>query len=49
MAKDHQPTTAIECCPPMEKDATCDVLDFHYRLRSDVTVGVANRRLCRQK
>ena len=28
----------------MEKDATCDVLDFHYRLRSDVTVGVANRR-----
>jgi hypothetical protein len=23
---------AVECCPPLERDETCDVIDFRYRL-----------------
>jgi hypothetical protein len=34
---------ALECCPPLERDDTCDVIDFRYRLlifRGDVPVEV---------
>lgn len=36
-------TPAVECCPPFERDETCDVIDFRYRLihvRGDVPVEV---------
>jgi hypothetical protein len=36
-------TPAVECCPPLERDETCDVIDFRYRLihvRGDVPVEV---------
>jgi hypothetical protein len=45
MARARSPaeTPAVECCPPLERDETCDVIDFRYRLihvRGDVPVEV---------
>lgn len=34
----------IPCCPPLETDKACDVLDFHYRLRHNAIVGAGDRR-----
>jgi hypothetical protein len=34
----------IPCCPPLETDKACDVLDFHYRLRHNAVVGAGDRR-----
>lgn len=36
-------TQIIPCCPPLEKDNTCDVLDFHYRLKHTTNVVAGNR------
>jgi hypothetical protein len=40
-------TTALEvpCCPTLQKDDVCDVLDFHYRLTHGTTVVAGNRRV----
>lgn len=35
----------VPCCPPLSKDAVCDVLDFHYRLTHPTTVVSSNRRV----
>lgn len=41
-----EPTqSVIPCCPPLEKDSACDVLDFHYRLRHASGVQHAGRRV----
>jgi hypothetical protein len=41
---DDRPSPApVECCPPLERDDTCDIIDFRYRLlifRGDVPVEV---------
>ena len=34
----------IPCCPPLEIDRACDVLDFHYRQIHNTTVVVNDRR-----
>jgi hypothetical protein len=34
----------IPCCPPLEADNVCDVLDFHYRQIHSAVVGAADRR-----
>jgi hypothetical protein len=33
------------CCPALEKDDVCDVLDFHYRQTHNTTVVSGNRRV----
>jgi len=33
----------IPCCPPLDADGTCDVLDFHYRQIYNTTVQVNNQ------
>jgi hypothetical protein len=33
------------CCPPLDPDKACDILDFHYRLVHRATVTVNDRRL----
>ena len=33
------------CCPALEKDDVCDVLDFHYRQTHSSSVVVGNRRV----
>jgi hypothetical protein len=38
-------TLEVPCCPPLSKDAVCDVLDFHYRLTHPTTVVSSNRRV----
>lgn len=41
-----EPTqSVIPCCPPLEKDTACDVLDFHYRLKHTSAVQHAGRRV----
>ncbi|MFZ5593647.1 MAG: hypothetical protein ACOY4D_05200 [Pseudomonadota bacterium] len=41
-----EPTqSVIPCCPPLEKDNACDVLDFHYRLKHTSSVLHAGRRV----
>lgn len=35
----------IPCCPVLEKDDACDVLDFHYRLKHNSAVIHAGRRV----
>lgn len=44
MANHDDTRHAIPCCPPLEKDTVCDVLDFHYRLTHTVTVGQGDNR-----
>jgi hypothetical protein len=44
----EQPTTAVAtpvvpCCPPLETDNVCDILDFHYRLIRNITVALDTR------
>ncbi len=34
--------TNIPCCPPLEPDRVCDVLDFHYRQIHNTIVGRQN-------
>lgn len=34
----------VPCCPPLEIDRVCDVLDFHYRQIHNTTVVVNDRR-----
>lgn len=36
--------TMLSCCPPMDLDKACDILDFHYRLIHHTTVTVNDRR-----
>ncbi|MES1264693.1 MAG: hypothetical protein ABUU24_03460, partial [Variovorax sp.] len=36
---------AIPCCPALEKDDVCDVLDFHYRQVHATSVVSSNRRV----
>ena len=41
--RDEPETPTVDCCPPLERDETCDVIDFRYRLihmRGDVPVEV---------
>src|SRR5919106_1577775 len=41
--RDEPETSGVECCPPLERDGTCDVIDFRYRTihqRGDVPVEV---------
>jgi hypothetical protein len=33
------------CCPALEKDDVCDVLDFHYRQTHTTTVVTGGRRV----
>src|SRR5512145_807459 len=42
-AENHQ--SEVPCCPPLEKDNACDVLDFHYRLKHPTTVVAAGQRV----
>ena len=35
----------IPCCPPLEADKVCDVLDFHYRLKHNTDVVSGGRRV----
>ena len=42
-AENHQ--SEVPCCPPLEKDNACDVLDFHYRLKHPTTVLAAGQRV----
>jgi hypothetical protein len=35
----------IPCCPALETDKSCDVLDFHYRLVHNTSVLAAGRRV----
>ena len=35
----------IPCCPDLEKDDVCDVLDFHYRQTHSTSVVSSNRRV----
>ena len=35
----------IPCCPPLEPDGVCDVLDFHYRLKHNTEVVSGGRRV----
>ncbi len=35
----------IPCCPPLEVDKVCDVLDFHYRLKHNTEVVSGGRRV----
>ena len=35
----------IPCCPPLEPDGVCDVLDFHYRLKHNTDVVSGGRRV----
>lgn len=37
--------TVPPCCPVLEKDDVCDVLDFHYRQVHNTSVVSANRRV----
>src|SRR5690349_11446648 len=34
----------VPCCPPLETDRPCDVLDFHYRQIHNTIVVVNDRR-----
>ena len=38
-------TTIPPCCPVLEKDDACDVLDFHYRQTHNTSVVSGNRRV----
>ncbi len=42
--KPGEPQQGIPCCPELEPDNVCDVLDFHYRTIHNATVGAADRR-----
>src|SRR5574341_160899 len=45
---DNQPNgenLELACCPPMERDGTCDVLDYHYRQRYATSVVANNQRV----
>lgn len=44
MTKLEKSDTTIGCCPPEERDTTCDVLTFHYRLTHDAQIRVGARR-----
>ena len=35
----------IPCCPPLEKDNVCDVLDYHYRTKHVTNVVAGGRRV----
>ena len=35
----------IPCCPPLDADKVCDVLDFHYRLKHNTEVVSGGRRV----
>lgn len=35
----------VPCCPTLEKDTVCDVLDFHYRTRHTTSVVSGGRRV----
>ncbi|MGH6917106.1 MAG: hypothetical protein ACREJ0_05300, partial [Geminicoccaceae bacterium] len=35
--------TGVPCCPQLDPDRSCDVLDFHYRLIHTATVNVDNQ------
>jgi hypothetical protein len=35
--------TAVPCCPQLDPDHSCDVLDFHYRLIHTATITVDNQ------
>lgn len=37
------PESQLPCCPALEKDDVCDVLDFHYRLRHTTNVVAGTR------
>ena len=37
--------TGIPCCPALETDTSCDVLDFHYRLAHNTSVLAGGRRV----
>lgn len=37
--------TGIPCCPALETDKACDVLDFHYRLTHNTSVVSGGRRV----
>ncbi len=39
MAENPSTLATLECCPPLEKDDACDVLDFRYRLPHFTTVA----------
>lgn len=34
----------VPCCPPLEKEVTCDVLNFHYRLINPTQVVIDDQR-----
>lgn len=38
-------TTGVPCCPALETDKVCDVLDFHYRLTHNTSVLTEGRRV----
>ena len=38
-------TSDIPCCPALETDKACDVLDFHYRLTHNTAVVTEGRRV----
>lgn len=40
----HDNQQMIPCCPPLELDRVCDVLDFHYRQIHNTTVPAGDRR-----
>lgn len=40
----HDSQQMIPCCPPLEPDRVCDVLDFHYRQIHSTTVPAGDRR-----
>ncbi|MBC8057683.1 MAG: hypothetical protein H7Y61_14000, partial [Rhizobiales bacterium] len=44
-AIDNSAESPVPCCPPLEKDDVCDVLDFHYRQTHTTTVVSSNRRV----
>ncbi|MGE0825983.1 MAG: hypothetical protein AB7G75_15290 [Candidatus Binatia bacterium] len=44
MANPEHTENSVPCCPPLETDRACDVLDFHYRQIHNTTVVVNDRR-----
>jgi hypothetical protein len=42
---DNTTASKIPCCPALETDKACDVLDFHYRLVHNTSVLASGRRV----
>lgn len=42
--KEHETKSAVPCCPEIEAEQACDVIDFHYRTLQNALVTAGNQR-----